>query len=282
MQPTCYYICYLCINYHTKILAMADSSKLPRHAQISRHLREAIEQNIYGPKEKLPSEKELAEQFEVSRITVRRALQTLENEHLIQRSQGRGSFVCDPKSSQPALELTDFTEDMALAGRTATSQVLKKELFPASERIALALEIEEGTKVVELTRLRLADGQPIAIDKTYLPAFYAQLLEGENLEEQTIYEILENKYEITIQRGCIKIKAAALAPEWALHLKMEPGAPALQVERVSYTIQEKPIYYQIRFNNSNKIQYELMAERQSGIGCSHLPLKEFAPVYFIE
>lgn len=261
---------------------MADINKLPRHAQISQHLREAIEQNVYEPREKLPSEKELAEQFDVSRITVRRALQTLENEHLIQRSQGRGSFVCDPDSGQPALELTDFTEDMSLAGRQATSQVLKKELFPASQRIAFALGIEEGTKVVELTRLRLADGQPIALDKTYLPAFYAQLLEGENLEEQTIYEILETKYDITIQRGCIKIKAAALDSEWAQHLEMDPGAPVLQVERVSYTIQEKPIYYQIRFNNSNKIQYELMAERQSGIGCSHLPLKEFSPVYSIE
>ncbi len=261
---------------------MAESSKLPRHAQISRHLREGIEKNIYGPKEKLPSEKELAEQFEVSRITVRRALQTLENEQLIQRSQGRGSFVCDPKSSQPALELTDFTEDMALAGRTASSQVLKKELCSASQRVSFALGLKEGTKVVELTRLRLADGQPIAIDKTYLPIFYAQLIDSENLTEQTIYEILEEKYDIKIQRGCLKIKASALDIEWADHLEMAAGSPILQVERVSYTIQEKPVYYQIRFNHPKKIQYELMAERQSGIGCSHLPLKEFSPVYTIE
>jgi GntR family transcriptional regulator len=261
---------------------MADSSKLPRHAQISRHLREAIEQNIYGPKEKLPSEKELAAKFNVSRITVRRALQTLENENLIRRSQGLGSFVCDAKSGQPALELTDFAEDMALAGRKATSKVLAKELVPASEKVCLALKVKKSTKVLELSRLRLANGQPIAIDKTYLPVFYAQLIEGEDLEKETIYEILENKYDITIQRGCIKIKATALNSEWAQHLKMEPAAPVLQVERVSYTIQEKPIYYQIRFNNPNKIQYELMAERQSGIGCSHLPLKEFSPVYSIE
>lgn len=261
---------------------MAEANKNTRHAQISQHLREAIEQNIYGPKEKLPSEKELAEQFKVSRITVRRALQTLENENLIQRSQGRGSFVCDAEAGHPALELTDFNEDMARVGKNATSKVLQKQLVPSSEQVRLALQLKKDTKVLELTRLRLANGQPIAIDKTYLPVFYAQLIEGEDLEKETIYEILETKYDITIQRGCIKIKAASLEEEWAKHLHTLKGAPTLQVERVSYTIQEKPVYYQVRYNRSDKIQYELMAERQSGVGCSHLPLKEFSPVYSIE
>ncbi len=261
---------------------MADANKNTRHAQISQHLRDAIEKNVYAPKEKLPSEKELAVQFKVSRITVRRALQTLENENLIRRSQGLGSFVCDAKAGQPALDLTDFAEDMARAGRKATSKVLTKKLVPASEKVCLALKVKKGTKVLELTRLRLADEKPIAIDKTYLPVFYAQLIEGEDLENETIYEILETKYGITIQRGCIKIKAVSLEKEWSEHLHTSKGDPTLQVERVSYTIQEKPVYYQIRFNRSDKIQYELMAERKSGIGCSHLPLKEFSPVYSIE
>lgn len=261
---------------------MADANKNTRHAQISQHIRDAIEQNAYSTGEKLPSEKELSVQFDVSRITVRRALQTLEHENLIQRKQGRGSFVCDPKAGQPALELTDFTEDMARAGRKASSKVLAKELVLAPQKVNFALGLEKETKVLELTRLRLADEQPIAIDKTYLPVFYAQLIDGENLERETIYEILENKYDITIQRGCIKIKAVPLEAEWAEPLDTIEGAPTLQVERVSYTIQEKPVYYQIRFNRSDKIQYEIMAERQSGIGRSHLPLKEFSPVYSIE
>ncbi|NBB89164.1 MAG: UTRA domain-containing protein [Bacteroidetes bacterium] len=261
---------------------MADSSNLPRHAQISQELREAIEKKVYGPKEKLPSEKELAEEFQVSRITVRRALQTLENEHLIQRSQGRGSFVCDAQSGRPALELTDFTEDMARAGRQATSNVLSKALIKAPERVSAALQIPPKTKVLELIRLRLADGQPIAIDKTYLPIFYAQLIEDENLKEQTIYQILETKYDITIQKGCIKIKAGVAPLQWATQLEVQTNDPILQVERVSYTIQEKPVYYQIRFNRFDKVQYELMAERQSGVGCAHLPLKEFMPIYSIE
>jgi GntR family transcriptional regulator len=261
---------------------MSDFNRLPRHAQISQYLRQAIEQKKYIAKEKLPSEKELANQFDVSRITVRRALQTLENEQLIQRTQGKGSFVCDPRTGAPALELTDFTEDMARAGCSATSKVLSQVLLKAPDHVCAALQLPQDTKILELIRLRLADRKPIAIDKTYLPVFYAQLLEGENLETQTIYEILENKYDITIQRGCIKIKANTIGKRWAEALDARDGDPILQVERVSYTIQEKPVYYQIRFNRSDKIEYQLMAERQSGIGCSHLPLKEFTPVYSIE
>jgi GntR family transcriptional regulator len=260
-------------------MSKRSTKKIPRHAQISRWVEQSIEQGRFAPNDKLPSEKELSEQFSVSRITVRRALQTLENEKLIRRSQGLGSFVRDPRAGASAMQLTDFTEDMENAGRQASTKILSWELVAAKGRITEALGIPEGQKVVELVRLRLADDEPIALDKTYLPIFYGQLLEGQDLECNTIYALLEKEYEITVEKGCLKIEAETADAFLAQHLKIAEGAAILRVDRVSYTIQDKVVYYQVRFNRSDKIVYDLLAERQSGPGCSTLPLKEFAPVY---
>ncbi len=95
---------------------MELESGRPRHEQISDWLREQIEQDTYEVDEKLPSEKQLGDRFDVSRVTVRRALQTLENEDYIYRQQGLGSFVKERRAAQGLVRLTDFAQDMAQAG----------------------------------------------------------------------------------------------------------------------------------------------------------------------
>ncbi|MEX0746437.1 MAG: GntR family transcriptional regulator, partial [Rhodothermales bacterium] len=162
-----------------------------RHEQISAWLRERIQQGLYQPDEQLPSESRLGEQFRVSRITVRRALQTLENEELLYRRQGLGSFVKETRVSQGLIRLTDFMEDMQQAGIEASSRVLYFDAEDASPDIAAALGMEQGKKVVRLDRLRLGDGEPIAFDRTWLPLLYASLLEGRDLAHETLYHVFE-------------------------------------------------------------------------------------------
>lgn len=255
---------------------------IPRHRQISGWVRDQIESGELQADQKLPSENEMAKKFGVSRVTIRRALQTLESDDLIYRCQGIGSFVKDRRTSHGMMKLTDFMEDMAGAGMAATSRVLKNETVAAEGRSAVALDIREGQKVVRLDRLRLADGEPIAMDTTYLPMFYAQLIENFDLETETIYRILEEEYEISVEKGCIRIEAENAGPDLARYLDVIPGAALLRMDRISYTVGDKPVYFQKRYYRPDKIVYELMAERNhAGRGKLHdpLPLKEFVPVF---
>ncbi len=252
---------------------------IPRHAQISQWLRKQIEEGDFNPDEKLPSENELAKKFDVSRVTIRRALQTLESESMIYRCQGLGSFVSDNRTPHNLVQLTDFNEDMAKAGLKASSKVKKISTEDAPEWLLEFLEIEEGTKVMRIDRLRLGDGEPVAFDSTWLPILYGQLLDEEKLQESTIYKQLEENYDIPIVRGSYRITAELADEELSGHLKVTEGAPLLVIDRISFTIGNKPVYYQKRYYRSDKVLYEMTLERDNDSGSSDMPLKEFLPIF---
>lgn len=250
---------------------------IPRHRQISNWLRKKIDEGIYKVDEKLPSENELAHKFDVSRVTVRRALQTLENEQLIYRSQGLGSFVNDNRSHQSFIRLTDFVEDMKKSGMEASSSVISFSTITAPDPIVSLLELKPGSSVVRLDRLRLGDAQPIAFDITWLPMFYGQLIENYNLEDETIYEILEREYEIPVEKGHFRIEAENANDYLKEHLDVNSGEALLLIDRLSLTVGNKPIYYQKRFYRSDRVVYELMVQREPGSSANdEMPL-EFIP-----
>lgn len=256
-------------------------SGIPRHEQVSNWLRSRIEEGVYAPDGQLPSEKELCERFQVSRITVRRALQTLENEGFIYRRQGLGSFASQ-RVKQGLVRLTDFAQDMERAGLEASSRVLHHAQEPASSAVATVLDVEPGTLVVRLDRLRLGNGLPIAFDRTWLPLFYAQLLEGRDMEHTTIYRILEQDYDIPVLGGRYRIEAANAAPDVAAILEVPKGRALLVVDRISYTTGDRRIYFQRRFYRSDRIVYELELKRKEGRGdrsTAGMPLREFEPVF---
>lgn len=252
-----------------------------RHSQISAWLREEIEAGRFAADEKLPSENELARKFGVSRVTVRRALQTLENETFIYRSQGLGSFVSDRRSRQSLIRLTDFTEEMTRAGMAASSRVVKFEQESPSERICELLGIEPGSSALRIDRLRLGDGEPFAFDLTWIPFSFGRLLEGHDLQSRTIYRILEQEYEVPIVRGCYQIQAENADSYLASQLRVDEGAALLLIDRRTFTLGEKPVYYQKRYYRSDRVLYELLLERNPGESrdTDELPLRELAPVF---
>lgn len=253
----------------------------PRHEQISAWLREHIEAGRYEPDEKLPSENELCEQFDVSRVTIRRALQTLEHEGYIYRRQGLGSFVRERKTAQGLVRLTDFAQDMARAGLDASSTVEHHAPESPPSDIRTQLDTEE-TKVMRLDRVRLGDGDPVAFDRTWLPMFYAQLLEDRDLTSETIYGILETEYDIPIVRGRYRITAANADASIADPLGVPTGNALLLIERLSMTEGGKRVYFQRRYYRSDRVAYELELARDSEAQPPKeggLPLRDFEPVF---
>ena len=239
---------------------MLDSGR-SRHEQISDWVRTQIEEGRYQVDEQLPSESELCERFDVSRITVRRALQTLESEELIYRRQGLGSFVKEPRAKPGMARLTDFAQDMAQAGLEATSEVLFHGQENASPLVATKLEVEPDTPVVQLDRLRLGDGRPMAFDRTWLPLFYGQLLERYDLQTETIYGILEREYELPVLRGQYRIEAVNARKELVQPLEVEEGQALLRIDRLSLTAGERCVYFQQRYYRTDRVAYELELER---------------------
>lgn len=255
---------------------------IPLHKQISNWLKHKIESGALTKDEKLPSENELAEKFDVSRVTVRRALQTLENEDLIYRCQGLGSFVQDQRSHQTFGRLTDFMEDMASAGMEASSKVLEFKTVEAPNRIASILGINEGNTIVRLDRLRLGDSKPIAFDITWLPMMYGQLIESYNLEKKTIYSILEKSYDIPIEKGRYRIEAENADSYLADNLQVDRQTALLLLNRLSLTIGEKPIYYQQRYYRTDRMVYELSVERhpKAKKGEDNMSMRELVPIFY--
>lgn len=253
---------------------------IPRHAQISKWLRQQIDQGVFKPEEKLPSENELAKKFDVSRVTIRRALQSLESESIIYRCQGLGSFVSDERTPHNMVKLTDFNEDMAKAGIEPSSVVKKVETVNAPQWLAELLNIETGNKVMQIDRLRLGNGVPVAYDTTWLPILYGQLLNPDDLSESTIFHILEETYEIPVIRGCYRMSAETADAHLADELNVQLKTALFLIDRLSYTIGEKPIYYQKRYYRSDKVIYEMTVERDPGDASGRsMPMKEFTPVF---
>ncbi|WP_018289960.1 GntR family transcriptional regulator [Verrucomicrobium sp. 3C] len=256
---------------------------LPRHEELTIWLRDQIESRCYSQGDRLPSEKELQERFLVSRITVRRALQTLEADGLIFRRQGVGSFVADSRLRQGLVRLTDFSEDMASAGVEPSSRILFQGPEKASAKLASCLRLKEGAPCVRLDRLRLGDGQPIALDQTWLPSEYGKMLEGRDLTRETIYRILGADHGIPVLRGHYRIEAVEAEPEVAKALGVGQRRALLLISRLSYTLDDRPIYFQKRYYRPDRVVYEVELERASrhegGTVPVGIPLRSFAPVF---
>jgi GntR family transcriptional regulator len=259
---------------------MELKSNTPRHEQISNWLKQQITTGGYGKDDKLPSEQELSERFEVSRVTVRRALQTLESERIIYRCQGLGSFVKKTGQPQHMIRLTDFMEDMKAAGKEAQSEVIELKQEPSNATVATNLGIKEGQMVLRLDRLRLGDGEPIAFDITWFPIFYGQLIIDQELTDKTIFRILEEDYQIPIIRGKYLISACVANELTAPLLQIAEGAPLLVFDRISLTVNDKAVYFQRRFYRPDKISWQVSLERNiDNSNPNDVPLKEFMPVF---
>ncbi|MDR0787146.1 MAG: GntR family transcriptional regulator [Gemmatimonadota bacterium] len=256
---------------------------IPRHEQISSWLREGIDSGTWGPDARLPSENELCETFSVSRVTIRRALQTLEADGVIYRRHGLGSFVCPRKMAQGLVRLTDFAQDMLRAGKVPTSEVLHRAYEASPAEIAENLALSPGDPVLRIDRLRMGDQEPIAFDRTWIPPFYAQLIEGGDLTGETLYQLLEREHGIPVLSGRYRIAAESAGAEIAERLQVPPGTALLVLERMTRTVGDRAIYFQRRVYRADRMSYELEVARdprQPGTEADAgvMPLREFDAV----
>ncbi len=234
------------------------SSYVPYYIQLRDHLKERISAREWSPGQKLPGENDLCQEFHVSRTVVRQALLELELEGYIVRRKGRGTFVTGPKISESlAQKLTGFYSDMVEQGLKPTSQVLQHRIIPADERIARLLEIEPGTPVFEICRLRYVNGDPVALVTSYLPQSLCPKLEGFDLTDRSLYEFLENDCRLILARAHRTIEAATAGEGDAGLLDILPSDPVIRLESVSYLESGAPIEYFHAYQRGDRTKFEI-------------------------
>jgi GntR family transcriptional regulator len=202
-------------------------SSLPLYQQLQRALTLAIDQHILGPDDALPAERDLAADFDVSRITVRKALDGLVADGLLVRRQGSGNFVSRRVEKNFSM-LTSFSEDMRARGRTPRSVWLRRSAGTVTPEEALALRLSPGTPVYRFHRLRYADDAPMAIE---FATVVAAALPSLDAVDTSLYEALERTGHRPA-RALQRLRAVLLTPEQAELLKAKAGDAGLLVERL--------------------------------------------------
>lgn len=252
---------------------------VPLYYQLKQIVRTEIERGIYRSGDRLPSETEMIQKYGVSRITVRQALSELESEGVVVRRHGRGTYVAERNIEHDLVRLTDFVEDMELAGLAPSSQVLAMKREFATFPIAEALKIAVGEEVVRVDRLRLADQRPIAYDTTWLPLRFGLLLSEVELAHETIFHILETRYSIPIEIGVFHITASNATMEQARLLDIPTNAALLLIRRISYTTGEVPVYIQDRYYRTDRVSYRLTLRRHGDRRSGMTLLEELRPIF---
>ena len=216
---------------------------LPMYFQLKELMREKIASGEWKPGDMVPSERELSEQYHISRMTARQALSELATEGLLRREQGRGTFVAEPKIEHGLTRLTGFTEDMKARGLLPGAKVVRLEVIRPPLLAMRALQITPDETIVLLERLRLAGGDPIALETSHLHFKGVENLLNEDFENNSLYQILSEKYLITPSRAEQKIGADLCSKREQDLLEISEGAPVLRNKRITFDQWGRPFEY---------------------------------------
>ncbi|MCL6572435.1 MAG: GntR family transcriptional regulator [Bacillus sp. (in: Bacteria)] len=218
------------------------NSPIPLYYQLEEYIKALIEKGELKKGEALPAEREYAEKYQISRMTVRQAFTHLVNEGYLHRLQGKGTFVAERKIEQILKRLSSFTEDMEARGLTPGSKLIQFDIIPATSQIANQLSIQVDIPVYEIKRIRLADGLPMALETNYISA---NLIQGltEAIVNQSLYAHIEGQLNLRIDTAQQVIESAIASKIEAEYLNINTGAPVMLIQQSTYLQDGTPVEF---------------------------------------
>ncbi|MGL5296448.1 MAG: GntR family transcriptional regulator [Culicoidibacterales bacterium] len=230
------------------------TKKVPIYKQIEQWISETIKKGEWESNQMIPSEFEIANLFEVSRMTARHAVDNLVNRGMLYRIKGSGTYVADLRFEKQIHGLTSFSEDMVSRGMTPGSRVIDYRIMPADDKIASKLGIQVGESVHCIQRVRLADEQPMAIEITYLPLSLFPRIPRSVLSE-SLYNYIEKELGHSIDHSMQYIEAASASEHEAKLLEIESHTPVLLIDLYSYLRNGRPFEYVRSLYRSDRYKF---------------------------
>lgn len=231
--------------------------KMPLHYQIYMDLLDKIKSGQYKIKDKLPAEPELQRMYDVSRITVRSAIQELEKEGYVKKYRGTGTIVCEPKRKYNLQHLSSFSDDIKEYGEKSSSILLNFDLIKPSRKIAAALNISEDEKVYLIERNRLKGDLIVGLNRAYIKQVNHLVLEkSEFTPESSLYALLERK-GVHLTHAVELLEAQMPSNELCTILGIKKNLPIFYRERVTFMDQNDPVEYVEMFYRADFYQYKV-------------------------
>ena len=235
----------------------SGGDRATRRDQLKRGLQAILQQT--GDGMRLPPERELAERLGVARETLRRALAELQTDGVLQRRQGAGTFVAGHSWVKP-LVLRSFTEDMRERGLVASSSVLSVAAVRADAKVAHKLKAIPGSPVWHIRRLRLASGEPMALEEAWLRRALLPGFDPRSLDTQSLYEVMQ-RHGIVVRNAAQEIQATVLTEDEAVLLDVAPFSPALLVERQVFSQAGEVVEFGKSIYRADRYRFEVNVGR---------------------
>lgn len=213
----------------------------PLYEQIKSIVKKDISEGNYKIGEKLPSEVKFAQMYGVSVITTRKALFELEQEGIVDRKQGKGTFVKEKKITKRMTSIASFTELCNSLGVKAGAEDIEKKIIIPKKRIQESLELDDNAMVVYVSRVRYADDDPVVIEKNYFSIDYGYLI-NEDLVDKSLFKILKQKSGFKIGNSNKSIDIVRAEKEHSRLLKVNIGDPLLRISSIAYLVEDTVAY----------------------------------------
>lgn len=229
-------------------------SSSPLYHQLMQRIADDIEKGNYPVGSRIPPEHELEKSYEVSRVTVRRALAELTAEGLLERKQGKGTFVSTPRISQDLKSIHSFHDSCKKNGVRAGTRVIHVTEIPADATDIADLNLHEGDRVVETLRVRSADGEPIALEKNHFSTVYSYL-ENENLNG-SLYNVLRD-YGVEPTQATHDISMTFATDAQAKLLNINTGSPLMRLREVVYDQKGRPLHNSLQLIRGDRFVFRI-------------------------
>lgn len=235
--------------------SLDPSSPLALYYQLEEILRTNIVRGRWKPDTPIPSENVLCRRYGVSRGTVRQAIGRLVAGGLLERRQGRGTFVARPKITRSLLRFYSFGRWVRTEGLESSTKVLAARIVPATEGIAHRLRLRPADRVYALKRLRLLEGEPVMLETSWLPVEAFPGLLDQDLSHPPLYDIIEQRYGLLIARAEESLEPTTVSKGEARLLKVQRGLPAFLIRRTTYAGGDRPIEYRESVVRGDRFRY---------------------------
>ena len=240
---------------------LKQDTATPLYVQLMEEIEKNIKNGIYKPGDRIMTESEMAREYGVSLITVRKAVGSLIEKGLVIRRQGKGTFVTKPKFSRNMKKLQSFTEMCEQMGVRPGGKMLEDRLIGADEKTAARLNIKPGSSVVYISRLRYADQEPVQIERNYFPLKYAFLLEAQ-FNNNSLLGFLQETAGAWVASSEKVIELCRATAEEAELLEVKKGDYLLFVQSTAYDSEGEPIYAGIQIINGDRFSLYVYESRE--------------------